>query len=360
MKTYRPALIMGKYWDIDKTLSHGCLFNFIYGPRGSGKTYTSQKKMVKGYLKSKGCEQFLWVRRYKEELKKLTSQRNGRFFNAVSKEFPRYVLKAEANVLSVATKPPSEIDKPMWKTCGYAASLNTSLLQKSDSMPDVWWIVFDEFLIDTSSTSPYKYLNGEVETFLNLYETVARGRDVRVLFLGNALSAANPYFDYFRITPPKDSNYRKYGDILVENVQVPALMKERKESRFGQLVSGTEYSEYAYDNVWLLDSNEFIEQKNQRCVYYCSLKYDGEWYGIWEDPLLWKFYCSVDYNPEFPLKYAITGDDHEPNVLLIHGAKRLNLIANLIQAYDMGAMRYDNQRCKFQFREMMRTIGIGR
>ena len=38
---------MAKYWDISKTLSYNCLFNFIYGIRGAGKTYTGLQHYVK-------------------------------------------------------------------------------------------------------------------------------------------------------------------------------------------------------------------------------------------------------------------------------------------------------------------------
>ena len=30
---------ISKYWDIPRTVSHNCLFNFILGIRGAGKTY---------------------------------------------------------------------------------------------------------------------------------------------------------------------------------------------------------------------------------------------------------------------------------------------------------------------------------
>ena len=52
---------MAKYWDISKTLSYNCLFNFIYGIRGAGKTYTGLQHYVKRYLRT--GKRFMYLRR---------------------------------------------------------------------------------------------------------------------------------------------------------------------------------------------------------------------------------------------------------------------------------------------------------
>ena len=86
------------YIDIQRTLSYNALWNFILGMRGGGKTYGSLKYGIEQYLKAKSRKtkfQFLYVRRMKTELEKLTQMHGGRLFNAVSKEFPEHVLKAE-------------------------------------------------------------------------------------------------------------------------------------------------------------------------------------------------------------------------------------------------------------------------
>ena len=40
------------YWDIKKPLSYNCLWNFILGMRGGGKTYGSLKYAIEQYLKA--------------------------------------------------------------------------------------------------------------------------------------------------------------------------------------------------------------------------------------------------------------------------------------------------------------------
>lgn len=73
---------------------------------------------------------------------------------------------------------------------------------KSSSYEKVDTIIFDEFLIDKGS---YHYLQNEVTQLLDVIETVARLRDIRVIFLGNAISITNPYFNYFNLTLPYNS-----------------------------------------------------------------------------------------------------------------------------------------------------------
>ena len=338
------------YWDISRTLSYNCLFNFILGMRGGGKTYGSLKYCIEQYLKwkKKGIKwQFVYVRRMKTELEKLTISRGGRLFKAVESEFPEHTLKAESNVLYC--------DKEI---IGYAVPLSTASILKSDAFPDVKMIVFDEFIIDNRGT--YHYLKDEVTKFLDMYETIARGRDVKVFFLSNAVSVTNPYFDYFHLDKPCNDDIQRFGkskEILVQNFVSPLLSNMRKQSRFGTIIDGTEYSEYAFDNEWLLDNTDFIEHKTQRSEYYLTLKYKDNDIAIWIDRQQWIFYISDDVDRQFPRVYSVTTDDHKPNVMLFAAAKKLGWLKSLIDAYQLGAVRYENMKLKNWFRDIMRMCG---
>ena len=339
--------MMELYIDIPRTLSYNALWNYILGMRGGGKTYGSLKYCIEQYqkAKSKGRKwQFMYVRRMKTELEKLTQMRGGRLFNAVQKEFPDNVLKAESNILYCDNE-----------VIGYAQALSTASLLKSDAFPDVQMIIFDEFIIDNRGT--YHYLKDEVTKFLDLYETVARGRDVIVLFLSNAVTVTNPYFDYFHLDKPRNGDIQRFGkskQILVQNFVSPSLSTMKKRSRFGQIIEGTDYSDYAYDNEWLLDNDDFIEHKTQRCEYFLTLRYKDSWIGIWSDPVQWLFYVSPDVDLQFGKVYSVTTDDHKPNVMLFHAGRKLPWLKKLQEAYEMGAVRYENMKMKNWFRDIMR------
>lgn len=345
------------WWNPKRTRSYGCLFNFIIGNRGGGKTFNALTDCISRYLKTRNGErpsQFLYVRRMKEELKKITTNHNGRLFNDITRKqiFHDHQLSAEANVLYV--------DK---EVMGYSIPLSTATILKSDPMPLVDTIIFDEFIIDNKGV--YHYLQDEVTKFLELYETIARpGTDPNrpptvVFFLSNAVTIANPYFYYFQLTPPVNGDIQRFGrskDILVQNVVNAQLVEKKKSSRFGQMLEGSRYAAYAYDNEWLLDDNAFIEKKTQRAVYYMSLRYMERWLGIWWDSLQMVFYVSLNYNPEFPVRYSATTDDHQPNTMLFKRGSGNTYIRHLLDAYQAGAVRYESIKIKSWFREI---VGMG-
>lgn len=340
-----------KYWDIRKTLSHNCLFNFIISARGGGKSYGCLEYAVRKHLSEKRqgrVWQFAYVRRQENELKKLTISRGGRLFNDIRKEFPDHLLRAESNVLYC--------DKD---ECGYAIQLSNAFTQKSDPHPHVQMIIFDEFIAAKQSM----YLRDEVTKFLELYESIARpGTDhppVTVFFLGNAVTQMNPYFEYFRLERPYQGEFKRFGetkDILVQDVSVPELQEAKHRSRFGKLIAGTEYASYSIDNEWLEDNVEFIQRKTKDCEYRMSLRYNGTWIGVWFDPIDWMYYISMDVDLQNPCKYSATTSDQTPNVMLARNARLMNSFKHLIDCYNMGAIRYESIKLKNWFREIMRIL----
>lgn len=340
-----------KYWDVNKTLSHNCLFNFIISARGGGKTYGTLKRVIQDYkngLREGERREFVYVRRTEEEMRKLCISRGGRLFNAVKGEFPDNDLKAEALTMS--------IDKDVF---GYGIPLSTAYKSKSDSFPYVRTIIFDEFIAAKRSM----YLQDEVTKFLELYETIARPGTghppVRVFFLGNAISQTNPYFEYFYLDRPYQGEFKKFGaskDILVQDVSVPILQQDKHASRFGQLIAGTEYASYAIDNEWLEDDSDFLGKKTKDSEYRMSIRYKDTWIGIWFDPIEWIYYISMDVDLQNPNKYSATTSDHKPNMMLCKTAKRMNSFRHLIEYYNNGAIRYESVKLKSWFREIMRMM----
>lgn len=339
------------YWDVNKTLSHNCLFNFIVSQRGGGKTYGALKFAVSSFLRKQDegkLFQFAYVRRQENELKKLTISRGGRLFDSVAREFPDHALKAEGNTLTCDGK-----------VCGFGIQLSTAFTQKSDAFPFVDLIIFDEFI----AAKRGMYLNDEITQFLELYQTIARPgtdhNDVKVLFLGNAVSRMNPYFDYFRLDTPYAGEFAKFGktkDILVQNVDLPELQERQHQSRFGQLISGTDYADYSIDNKWFLDDTEFLSKKSKDSKLRSIIRIENTWLGIWYDELDYLYYVSPDVDMQCPIKFAATTDDHKPNMLLIKSAKSMASFKHLMNAYNEGAIRYESLRMRVLFREVMRLL----
>lgn len=344
---------MGKYWDIRRTLSYNCLFNFIIGPRGTGKTYGSLKWCIEQYLKNfeKGIPwEFVYVRRRENELKKITMQKHGRIFKAVQREFPEHDLSAESNTLYCDGN-----------VMGYALQLsNAKQALKGEAMPHVRVILFDEFI--TANKGNSGYLPNEVEEyFLDLYESIARpGTDhprVIVLFLSNAVSIVNPYFDFYGLDKPYNGDIQRFGCdklILVQNVVCEQLKEEKLQTDFYKINRDTAYASYAVDNEWLLDNNDFIEKKTQRSQFKFSLHYKGCDIGVWYDHVQWRYYISNNIDPSNGICYSVTTDDHKPNIMMLKAAKKLPWLKGLKEHYENGAVYYETMKLKNWFREIMR------
>lgn len=314
------------------------------GIRGAGKTYGLLKYLIERHIKY--GYNFLYLRRSEEELKTLTTSKQGRLFNHVQVEFEGHALWTEANVL--------HMDKEI---IGYAQALSTARKMKSDAVINVRDIVFDEFIIDTT-TSQQRYIADEVTAFFELYESVARpgarDYDVRCWFLGNAISQTNPYFDYLDLSMPFKSDIWKRGDMLVQLVAPPELIKAKKNTRFYKALGDCAYTAYATENKFLRDRDTFIMKKSKDAEYQFTFIYYDDLIGVWRDYRNGCYILSDSVDKQCRTVYAATTETHEPNSLLLKGFKSSRNLKDLKKAYDMGAVYYESQSLAAKFRDIVR------
>lgn len=343
-----------KHWNGQKTLSYNCLYNFIIGIRNAGKTFGGNALMLDRFLTGKG--KTMYLRRYSTELDDLTHGPMPSMFVKLNRFLKKHGIDAECTAK----------DDMLYcgdALMGYARALTTISNKKSNDFDNVSLIIMDEFIIENKAT--YHYLKNEVNVFNSVYKTIVRDIDrfVPVLFLSNAVSIANPYFDFYHLSRPfnngdeTDVDRQRFGNgrhILVEDVHPRKLQEETRKTAWYEMNMGTDYADYAVNNTWLLDNTDFIAKKNKRCVYKMSLRYNGRWLGVWFDPLDWLYYISEDVDLTHPMKYSATTDDHKPNVLLFHGAQQMPFIKEIRDAYDRGCVRYESMRLKNDFRDIIR------
>ena len=324
------------WYDNSRILSYNGLLNFVIGNRGGGKSYNAKKWCIKDFLKNN--KEFVYVRRYKEELKNIT-----RFFDDIKHEFPKHEFKV------IGKK--AYIDK---KLCGHFITLSTSHHEKSSTFPNVNKIIFDEFIVDSGYIG---YIKNEVEAFLDLFETVARSRDnVRALFLGNSISVVNPYFTYFKIRVNLKERFTvcKNGLIIVEMFANQDYINMKYKTKFGQLTHGTRYGNYAINNNFLRDNNVFINHKKPKnCRFMYSIKFDGKLYGFWITQDSSTIYVNTQIDKTSIHKFTLTSDEHEPNFLLIRSIKTSSPIKTLMFAFENGLVMFNNQETKQAVVEIM-------
>ncbi len=322
------------FYSLHKILSYNALLNFIIGERGVGKSYDSKKYVAKRFIKKH--KQFVYLRRYKTELKQAMMK------NGVPIFFDQIKNDAELKGHKFSNKQDTMyIDD---KLCGFAMPLSIANILKSSTYENVDTIIFDEFIIDKGN---YHYLQNEVIQLLDVIETVARLRDIRVIFLGNAISITNPYFTFFNLSLPYNTDIKTFKDglIAVQYIKNLKYREVKKNTRFGKLIDGTEYGKYAIDNEFLRDSKSFIKKKSKTCKFYFILTINSKYYGIWCDYKNGFMYISNDYDPNCPVIFSITSDDHNENTLLIR-CRTSPFFKSIIEHYRLARLCFENQQIK--------------
>lgn len=344
------------FWDIDRTLTHNALINIIVGNRGGGKSYGAKTRGVKNFI-NKG-EQFGYIRRYRDDLKKPLEQ----FYKDIAQEFPDHECKVEGDKVYIRLK--TENEKQKWTEndiAGYGFSLSTANNKKSMSYPKVTMLIFDEFLLEEGNQ---RYLPNEVEKLLNLYETVARPGSnhprVSLWLLGNAISVTNPYFLYFNLKMPtsKDKNDKwiwKHPDkpILVEDVRNEGFIDVKKKTEFGRLVHGTNYADFSIENKFLLDDDTFIEKKSQKAKHAFNFAYKGKEFGVWFDFTEGKMWVSSAIDPS-GLMYSFTMKDHRPNTMLFKSKNKSYWLKNFFEAFKQGTLYFETMNIKNMCYEILK------
>ena len=329
------------YYNIDKILTYNAFLNLLIGERGVGKTYSVSKFVTKEYIKK--SYEFVYVRRYKSELNKSSRK----FFDAlkVNKEFSGHTLEVKGNTFLIDGM-----------TAGYSIALSTAQALKSVNFSRVKYIIFDEFILENGGSH---YIKNEVEVFLGLIETVARMRDVRVFMLGNAVTPYNPYFMFFNLTIPYNNDIKTFKDglILVQFMNNQEYRNTKKESKFGRLVKDTEYEEYAINNSFRLDNQNFIAHKTGTSKFSFAIKYKDNILGIWLDFNIGRVFVSNNYINNGSI-FACTNEDHTPNTMLLSVAKQYKGFKIFINNYKLGNVYYENPKIKNLCSEIIRLLLI--
>lgn len=322
------------YYNYDKLFSYNFLLAFIVGERGVGKSFGAKVAVLNKFLKN--GEEFVYVRRYKTELDSALNnfwgdlQSNGYFED--------YDLKVKKNKMVTKFTCNGEV-------CGYAVALSTSNIMKSTAFPKVKTIVFDEYMLDNTGT--YRYIKGEVTMMLDLIETIGRLRDVQVIFLGNNTNFYGcPYTAYFDLELPYGSEFKTFkdGTIVVNYIKNEAYREAKRESKFGKLIAGTAYGDYAIDNKSLRDNSNFIEKKPSDSKFYGVLIVNGVYLGIWNSKNGY-LYLSFDYDPNTHYKFVLDYNDHTESTIFTKARENMNLYV-CVKAYKQGWLRFENQKVK--------------
>lgn len=122
--------------------------------------------------------------------------------------------------------------------------------------------------------------------------------------------------------------------------------KKRKNHDLVNQSLGTSFEKYAIDNKFILDSKTFIEKKQGTARFSFAFIYENNTFGVWIDYKLGKIYVSNDYEKNTPFIFSTTLQDHSENTLFLKSARKYNCWKKLIENYEIGNVRFENQKIK--------------
>lgn len=310
----------------------------ICGNRTAGKTFWCKWYMVKNFLKS--GKKFMILCRFGYQLPGL-SETFYKDLKEVKKELEcsqmteSVVVKNSIHELFIDGIP-----------CGYCVALNNadSVKRNSTLFVDVDTIFLDEFQSETG-----KYCPNEVQKFISIYTSVARGngqhvRDVKCLLASNNVTLLNPYYYELGISArlQKDTKFLRGHGWVLEITFNESASNAIKESGIGRAFSNNDYMSYSADNIYLNDSDTFIEKVNGRKRMLAILDYQNESYGLWECGTF--LYICKQYDPNFYKRYAITLGDHGlSSTLMKHNSVDYKVWK---ECFNRGMFRFQDLKCK--------------
>lgn len=228
-----------RYFTADYILSKKALLNLAISDRSDGKTFDSKYRMLRDFAE-KGTIG-LYVRRYKTELDSTTTEN---FFSEVldkpqGEPFRNWEFKYSKHGTKVKRSPDGKFEQ-----LNYFMPLTLAGKRKSSmQVLKIDTINYDEFVpLDGI------YLKNEIDLLLELWKSVDRDRNTtQLIFLGNRITPFCPLLDYFNIeldiTKEKVKLYRN-GTFAVQIYICNEHREKRQESRFSDLIAGTNYEEY--------------------------------------------------------------------------------------------------------------------
>lgn len=335
---------MGKYYDGTKLLSlkdaNGNKPEIYVSStnRSAGKTTWFNRYFVKRFLNN--GEKFLIEYRYQYELDDVADK----FFMDIGRLFfQNDVMTAKRKADGIYYE--LELNG---NPCGYAVAVNAAdnIKKLSHLMSDTKRILFDEFQPETG-----KYCSNEINKFQSIHTSLARGNGEQVRYLpvymiSNFVTLMNPYYVAWDIADKlqADTKFYRGNGVVVEQGFYESAADAQKQSGFNAAFSGSDYSRFASEKIYLNDRLSFIEKMSGTNKYVCTIIVGGKQFSIREYPQHGIIYCSKSVDESFPVRYCVDTDDHNLNyILLAHSSDFLKVMRKF---FDFGCFRFQDMQCK--------------
>lgn len=233
--------------------------------------------------------------------------------------------------------------------CGYALSINNAdqIKKMSHLFSDTKRILFDEF-----QSENHHYCDREVDKFISIHTSLARGnyqqvRYLPVIMMSNPVSLINPYYVQMGITNrlKSDTKFLKGDGYVLEQGFNESASQQQKLSGFNKAFAQNKYVAYSSECTYLDDNIAFIEKPTDvKNKYIATIRYMDKDYAIRQYADLGILYCDDRADKTFPLRISVTTDDHNINYVML---KSNDIIISQMRFYfERGCFRFKDLQSK--------------
>lgn len=279
------------YLNFDRIASLPVNFIFIYGGRGSGKTFGALK-----YVKEHGIK-FIFTRRQIQEYD-IVSQTETSPFKKLNDKYDWHV-----EVKKITKNVSGFYDDGQGSPIGYMTALAAVAHIRGMDFSDCDWWIYDEF-IPEPHVRPMKE---EGQAVLNAYETFCRnrelegGRPMKLIALANANQLANPVFMELDLVTTAERMKRTGQNFWINNERGVALIdpfdspvsEEKEETALYKLVNkNSEFYKMSIENKFR--DLEEASPKSKSLKEYVPVVRIGE-ITLYKHKSRREYYCSTHH-----------------------------------------------------------------
>lgn len=262
----------------DGILSTGAPIIFIWGGRGTGKTYGALKHV---HVKE---EEFLYLRRTPQQAELICSSPLmwpwSPLNNDLQTHYAPFKMSQIAGMYEVGNAGAyTDTGVPIRpaQMSGVLGNVVTMARTRGFSSPNTSIIILDEYQKEESDY----YRRGEGVGLANIYETVNRNRELQgqkpitLLCMSNAVGMANPYYMQWDITDTVERMIGKKerikllkdkGILLIDLVDSP-VAKEKAKTALYRSMSGTDFYRSAIENQYSAEEKSLVVSRPLREYY---------------------------------------------------------------------------------------------
>ena len=256
------------YVNIPEVLKHEATFIFIYGGRGTGKTYGALKEMIEGK------HHFIYMRRLaaqtdivkKESMQPYKTLNDDMGWSIQPFPINKYISAFYESDLNEDGKV-----IPVGDQHGLLTSLSTFSNLRGVDGSDIDTIILDEFIPELNE----RPIKGEADALFNAYETINRNRElkgedpVKLLCLANSNRIDNPLFMELKLVRKaekirqdgKEYLYDPKRKMLLIDLYKSQISEAKSDTALYQLTKGTEFYEMAIRNSFINEERGRIETR---------------------------------------------------------------------------------------------------